>query len=281
MSSQLQRSTETERGRSLPARRPQLATAAVFAILFVASVGSLYATTQAIASGQRFATITLVGSTWFGSVVVLALIARPHFHRLKAGTTDLPDDLRTTVESACSRHGVTLRDTVATAESPGFRLAEIAGLLPWNRHLVVDGWFFASLSAAEREALLAREAYLARNRHLSFVHLAGPAILAASSATVLVVSVLVPLTTTGLEGGLLAGLSLVLFVVATRRGTETMHAADRYAARRTTPEAMAGLLERAETNRDATAWDRWPLAWLTMRPTTERRLVRLARDEET
>lgn len=275
MSNPVQSSAASEPGPSLASRFPRTATLAAAAGLFVASVGLLYAAVLAIAAGWSLPVTVLATAAWFLSVVLVALVARPYFHRLKTRTRAMPEGLRADAVATCARNGVAVRRSWTAAEAPGFGMAEIAGL-PWDRHLVVDEWFFASLSPAEREALLAREAALVRNRYQPFSHVAGPAVVAGVAALLAVASFAPFAGFIGASASVLLGAACAgLYALAARRGVEKVHAADRHAARETSTRAVIGLLEKAATRRDESAWHRWPLSVLAMYPTTSQRIERL------
>lgn len=275
MSNSVQSSAANEPGPSLASRYPRTTTLAAAAGLFVVSTGLLYATTLAVAVVGVAPVAVLAASSWLLSVVVLALIARPHFHRLKTRTRPVPEGLRGSVAETCARNGVAVRRSWLTAAVPGFGMAGIVGV-PWDRHFVVDEWFFASLAPAERRALAAREAALVRSRYRPFRHAAGPTIVA-GVAGVLAVASFAPFGGfTGASASLLLGAaSAGLYALAARRGAEKVHAADRHAAERTNVEAAVGLLEKAAAQREESVWDRWPLSLLVMCPTTSQRIARL------
>lgn len=276
MSNPVHSSTANAPGGSLPARYPRTATLLSVVGLFVGSTGLLYATTLAV--GEGFAVTAFVASSWLLSVLMVALAVRPYVHRLGTRTRSVPEGLDASVEAICARNGVAVRRSWMVPDAPGARLAEITGLLPWNRHFVVDEWFFASLSPAEREALAAREAALVRARYQLCSHVAGPAVVAAVAALLAAAVHIRPGAVAGANAVVAFGVACTgMYWRAARRGVEKLYAADRHAARQTSREAVVGLLEQTERESDESVWHRWPLSVLMMRPTTERRIEQLKR----
>lgn len=275
MSNPAHPSTATGPWRSLASRYPRTASVAVLAVLFACSVGLLYATVGAVTVGRTVPGVTLVGSAWLLSVLAVALAVQPRFHRL--GTTGaIPPRQRRRIEAVCAGHGVPVRRSWTTGELPGTRPATVAGLLPWDCHFVVDDWFLASLSPAERAALAAREAELARRRYHLYRHLAGPAVVAVVAALLVIGSFAPAGAFVGPNASLLLGAaSAGLYALAARHGTNTLHAADRHAARLTSREAVVGLLEKTADRCGQPPWRRWPVSMLVMYPTTERRIERV------
>lgn len=257
---------------SLATRYPRIATLLVVAGLFVISMGLLYATALAVAVGQ-LPFVALAASSWLLSVLLLALVVRPYAHRLGTQTKDVPGGMAASVESGCARNGATVRSSWLTTDDPSSGTAEIVGLLPWDRHLVVDEWLFASLGPTEREALLVREAALVRARHPVWSHLAGPAILA-GGAGLLALASLLSVAGETIALLLVAGCA-VLYGFAAKRGVEKVFRADEHAARKTSTEAVVGLLETEATQADESGWRRWPLSVLFMHPTAIRRIERV------
>ena len=253
-------------------RQPWLITVPVLVSLFAVSMGLLYATTVAIELG--LAVVVLFASTWLLSVLLLALIVRPYFYRFKTQVKRVPEGLAASVEAGCARNGVALRRSWLARDVPGSGMAEITGLLPWDRHLVVEEWFFASLDPAEREALMARETALVQARYHLFSHTAGPAIVA-GVAGLLALASLLP---TGIDGAnatlLLVTGCAVLYGLAARRGVRKVFEADRHAARETSREAVVSLLEKTASQQEKPAWHRWPISLLAMVPTTNQRINR-------
>ena len=239
-------------------------------------MGLLYAAIFAVSTGWTVHAIALVGSIWILSVLAIALVVRPYVHRFGTGTGSIPAGHRRRVEAICAGHGVRVRRSWTTTEHPGGRAAEIAGFLPWDRHFVVDGWLFASLSPAERAALAAREAVLARRRYQSFRHLAGPTVVAGVAGLLVALAWLAPPGAfASANAPLLAVGSAVAYVLVAHWGANRLYAADRHAARVTSRETVVGLLEKSATRYGGSVWHRWPLSVLMMRPTTERRIERL------
>ena len=253
-----------------------------FCSLFVVSFGLLYAAIIAITMVQSAVVAVLTATTWFLSIVLLALLARPHFHRAKMRMRTVPEELQADLQRWFERDGITVRRSWLAGKSPGFRPAEVGGLVPWNRQFVVDEWFFAELTPDEREALVSREVALLRTHYQLLVHTAGP--LAVIAASGVVFAGTAPFGTNGAVPGaialvLVAVASVLLYAIAIGRGIGMVYAADRYAAQRTGQETVIGLLEKAD-HRGESAWDGWPLSLVTMRPTTERRIARLEELQE-
>lgn len=237
-------------------------------------MGLLYATI--LVAGLDLAVVALLASSWLLSVLLLALVLRPYFYRFKTRMKRVPEGLEASVETGCARHGVAVRRSWLVRNAPGFGMAEIAGLLPWDRHLVVEEWFFASLDPAEREALVARETALVRARYQLFSHAAGPAIIAGVAGLVSIASLIPTETMGGSNTVLLLGVaSGGLYLLAARYGARKLFEADRHAAHETSPEVVVSLLEKAASEYEESAWHRWPLALLAMRPTTDQRIDRL------
>lgn len=243
-------------------------------ILSCGSLGALYAT---IVSTYAFPALFVpLAASWFLSVVLLTLLARPYFHRLATRTNPMPDALRSEAEGVAAESGVSIRGAWLAADTPGSRPATIAGLVGWDRHLIVDEWLYATLTPDEREALVAREAALVRRRHLLYTHAIVGLIALVGGLLASVVWTVSPLPGVGdttQVGALALGTGVALWI-AFRHGTGMVFAADERAARHTSPAVVARLLEK-QVQHGAGADERWPFWLIRMCPPTKRRIRRI------
>jgi hypothetical protein len=158
-------------------------------------------------------------------------------------------------------------------------LAEIAGVLPWNRHLLLDEEFFETYDERQRLAVVAQQVSLADSYHWPFAKSLTYLALLAYYGLLVVAIELAGGTNPFPDWPLVPEVFIpVLLAIGVWHGRRKVYRADRFAADRTDRETVIGALESLDARNAESDEERvkaWLLSTFWTRPSPRKRVEQL------